>query len=158
VFYVAFLLLVPAGSLFVWMTDHAVVPRLDQLQRSEGPVLATGVRSGGKYAPQLELRVEGQGYVISSYNRRWLDSLAAAISVGQVVAVWGQPAGFSWNRIFQLQRGDTVLISYASRKAAWDYNNRKTIEFGKALMLIGAAAGLVGLAMATRSESTGEAT
>lgn len=158
VFYLAFLLLVPAGSLFVWITDREVVPRLDQLQRTEGPILAKGIQSGGKYAPQLELRVEGQGYVIAAYNRRWLDSVAAALSVGQVVTVWGQPAGFSWNTIFQLQRGDTLLISYASRKAAREYNNRKTIEFGKGLIIIGAAAGLVGLVIATRSARTGEAT
>lgn len=158
VFYLAFLLLVPAGSLFVWITDREVVPRLDQLQRTEGLVIARRIQSGGKYAPRLELKVDGQNYVLSSYDRRWLDSVATALSVGQLVTVWGQPAAFSWNRIFQLQRGDTLLISYANRKAAREYNNRKTIEFGKGLMLIGAVAGLVGLVIATCLVRTVEAT
>lgn len=109
------LFLVAAASL--WALSTVAAPTLESLQRDRGIVGDVRYHNSSKGAPYLTISIGGLTYTTRSYDRAWLDSLRATLQRGDTATVWGKEVPNGWYQIWQLQKGDSMVIRYADRVA-----------------------------------------
>jgi hypothetical protein len=120
-------------------------PPLESMERNRGIVGDVKRHTSTKSAPYITMSIGGLTYVVRSYRKAWMDSLHSALQRGDTATVWGVEVPNGWYQVWQLQKGDSMVIRYAdrvSRERASDASTRVLAEVvgGLALLMIGASA------------------
>jgi hypothetical protein len=140
-----------AGSLFLigaaglYALSFTSAPALESLHHDRGMVGGVKHHWSAKSAPYLTITIGGLTYVVRSYRREWMDSLRSTMRRGDTATVWGAEAPNGWYQIWQLQKGDSMVIRYADRVARDRASDARTKVFAEvvgvlALAMIGASA------------------
>ena len=118
------LFLVAAVALYA--LNLVAAPPLASMARNRGIVgdvtRHIGARSS---APYLTMSIGGLTYVIHSYRRTWFDSLQSALRRGDTATVWGAEVPNGWYQVWQLQKGDSMVMSYGERAAIEGERNER---------------------------------
>jgi len=106
------------GAASLYGLSFLGAPSLASLERNRGIVGDVSRHTGGKSAPYLTLSIGGLTYVTRSYRKAWLDSLTAAMRRGDTATAWGSQVPNGWCQLWQLQKGDSMVIAYGERASA----------------------------------------
>lgn len=126
-----------AAAIALYALDLVSPPALASMAPTRGLVGDVTRHRNTKSAPYLTMNIGGLTYVLRSYRATWFDSLQAALRRGDTATVWGVEVPNGWYQVWQLQKGDSMVLSYAARAAT----ERERNERGKvAAEVVGAIA------------------
>jgi hypothetical protein len=131
------------GAALVWINSTDDPPSLAELTRERGTVGEVRRHTAARSAPYLTIMIDAGRYTVSSYSRAWFDSITAALPRGTLVTVWSREVPNGSGQVWQLQKGDSLVIAFDERKAAKEFRNVRVGQLGRGMVVLG----LVGLVL-----------
>ncbi len=148
-------LFIASGTALLLLARSDVPPPLGEVTHEIGTLSDVRMHRNNRGAPYLELTVDGGTYTVASYRRAWLDSVAGVLHAGDRLTVWSRTVPNGSGQIWQLQRGDSMVVPYAERRSRKEGSNRGTTVFGEALILLGCAGAIGAFVASGRGRGTG---